>query len=252
MSNADVGSLTLASECRYTTFCVPRAAIAPLVGDLGAAIGRRIPAGSAVLKLLVGYLASALDTEALVTPELQQLAVTHVHDLLALALGATRDAAAIATGRGARAARLRAAKAFVMEQLSRHDLSAATVAAHLGVTPRYVHMLFATEPASLSEFVLASGSCARTRCLRTHVVSAAPSAPSLSMPDSPTSPISTARSAVVSAARPRTCGRSALANSVPAAASRFMALTAAPWSSFRSSELGVFTSMARAPRANVG
>jgi AraC-like DNA-binding protein len=155
MSNADVGSLTLASECRYTTFCVPRAAIAPLVGDLGAAIARRIPAGNAVLKLLVGYLASALDTEALVTPELQQLAVTHVHDLLALALGATRDAAAIATGRGARAARLRAAKAFVMQQLGRHDLSAATVAAHLGVTPRYVHMLFATEPASLSEFVLA-------------------------------------------------------------------------------------------------
>src|SRR5215211_1254719 len=28
-------------------------------------------------------------------------------------------------------------------------------AAHLGVTPRYVHMLFATEAASFSEFVLA-------------------------------------------------------------------------------------------------
>jgi AraC-like DNA-binding protein len=53
------------------------------------------------------------------------------------------------------AARLRAAKALVMQQLGRHDLSAVTVAAHLGVTPRYVHMLFATEAASLSEFVLA-------------------------------------------------------------------------------------------------
>jgi AraC-like DNA-binding protein len=88
-----------------------------------------------------------------VTPELQQLAVTHVYDLLAVALGATRDAAAMAAGRGVRAARLWAAKAFIMRHLGRHDLSATTVAAHLGVTPRYVHMLFATEDASLSEFV---------------------------------------------------------------------------------------------------
>src|SRR6266487_2010120 len=106
---------------------VPVTAIAPLVSDLGAAIARRIPTGNAALKLLVSYLASALDTEALVTPELQQLAVTHVHDLLALALGATRDAAHVATGRGVRAARLRAAKAFVTQHLARHELSVATV-----------------------------------------------------------------------------------------------------------------------------
>jgi AraC-like DNA-binding protein len=154
MSNADVGSLTLASHCRFTTFCVPRAAIAPLVSDVGAAVARRVPAGNAALKLLVAYLASALDTEALLSPELQQLAVTHVYDLLAVALGATRDATAMAMGRGVRAARLRAAKAFVMQQLGRHDLSVATVAAHLGVTPRYVHMLFASEDASLSQFIL--------------------------------------------------------------------------------------------------
>src|SRR5262249_51961313 len=65
------------------------------------------------------------------------------------------DAAHIATGRGVRAARLRAAKAFVTQHLARHELSVATVAAHLGVTPRYVHMLFATEASSFSEFVLA-------------------------------------------------------------------------------------------------
>jgi hypothetical protein len=90
-------AIRLASFSRFTTFRVPVAAIAPLVSDLGAAIARRIPAGNGALKLLVSYLASALDTEALVTPELQQLAVTHVHDLLALALGATRDAAQAST-----------------------------------------------------------------------------------------------------------------------------------------------------------
>lgn len=154
MNNAEVGSMRLAAGSRFTTFRVPAAAIAPLVSDVGAAIARRIPAGNAALKLLVVYLASALDAEALLSSELQQLAVTHVYDLLAVALGATRDAAALAAGRGVRAARLNAAKAFVMRQLGRHQLSAAAVAAHLGVTPRYVHMLFESEDASLSEFVL--------------------------------------------------------------------------------------------------
>jgi AraC-like DNA-binding protein len=54
-----------------------------------------------------------------------------------------------------RAARLREVKTFIMQQLGRHDLSAATVAARLGLTPRYVHMLFETETESFSEFVLA-------------------------------------------------------------------------------------------------
>ena len=67
-------------------------------------------------------------------------AVTHVYDLLVVVLGATRDAAHIATGRGVRAARLLGAKAFVTQHLARHELSAAIVAAHLGVTPRYVDM----------------------------------------------------------------------------------------------------------------
>jgi len=42
-----------------------------------------------------------------------------------------------------RAARLQAAKAFITRNIRRADLSAKkTVALHLGVTPRYVHLLF--------------------------------------------------------------------------------------------------------------
>ena len=67
----------------------------------------------------MGYLATANDVQGLITPELQRLAVTHVYDLLALALGATRDAAATAKGRRVRAARLVAAKAFVRRHLHR-------------------------------------------------------------------------------------------------------------------------------------
>jgi AraC-like DNA-binding protein len=162
MNNAEVGSITLAADARFTSFSVPLAAIAPLVSDLDAAIARPIPADNAALRLLVGYLENARDARALVTPQLQQLAVTHVYDLVAMAVGATRDAGEIARGRGVRAARLRAARTFVLRNLARHDLSATTLALHLGVTPRYIYMLFEHEEESFSEFMLAE------RLMRVH------------------------------------------------------------------------------------
>jgi AraC-like DNA-binding protein len=49
---------------------------------------------------------------------------------------------------------LSAAKGFIMRQIARHDLLAASVAAHLGVTPRYVHMLFESEGLSVTKFIV--------------------------------------------------------------------------------------------------
>ena len=77
MTNAEVGSMTLASTADFITFRVPRAPIAALVPDLDAAVARRIPADHAALRLLVGYLHGARHTGALTTPELQQTAVQH-------------------------------------------------------------------------------------------------------------------------------------------------------------------------------
>jgi AraC-like DNA-binding protein len=89
------------------------------------------------------------------TPELQQIAVTHVYDLLALALGASRDAAQIAIGRGMRAARLHAIKTQISARLSDRELTVNTVASSHNITPRYVQMLFETEGITFSEYLLA-------------------------------------------------------------------------------------------------
>jgi hypothetical protein len=51
MSNADVGSMTLAAS-RFAAFAVPRAAIAALVPDVGATIARPIPANNPAFRLL--------------------------------------------------------------------------------------------------------------------------------------------------------------------------------------------------------
>src|SRR5258708_7070019 len=62
------------------------------------------------LRLMSSYLEMFRDVAVTMEPDVRRMAVTHVHDLLALALGATREAEAIAKGRGLHAARLRASR----------------------------------------------------------------------------------------------------------------------------------------------
>jgi AraC-like DNA-binding protein len=76
-----------------------------------------------------------------------------VHDLVALVLGATREAANIAQGRGVQAARLTAAKAHIADACSNAALSIGTVAGHIGVTPRYLQSLFGTDGSTFSNYV---------------------------------------------------------------------------------------------------
>jgi len=154
LTNAERAHMTLPLGARFATFRVPARAVAALVPNLGATIARPIPAQSPALRMLVRYLDVLADDAAVATPELQRLAVSHVYDLLALALGATRDAAALANGRGVRAARLRQVQGDIARNLERQDLSVRQVAARHGLTPRYVQMLFECEGTTFTEFVL--------------------------------------------------------------------------------------------------
>lgn len=154
MNNAEVGSMVLPDTAQFTTFKVPMKEIAPLVPDIGELIARRVPHDSQALRLLVRYLDVLQEEGALQTFELQRLAVSHVYDLFALTLGATRDSAEIAKTRGLRAARLRAIKADITENTTRGDLTVTTIAARHGVTPRYVQMLFEFEGTTFTEFLL--------------------------------------------------------------------------------------------------
>ena len=153
-SSADVGTFTCTSATgKSLVLSLPRRELLPLVADFDAALMTRVPGGTAALQLLTRYL-DLFEEMEVPAHELAHVAVTHVYDLAALALGAMADAAEIATGRGVRAARLREARAFVERNAARRELSAASVAAQLGVTPRYIHMLFENENETFSEFVL--------------------------------------------------------------------------------------------------
>jgi len=120
---------------------IPAAAIAPLVPDLYAVVARRIPAATPALQLLVSYLGLFRNGLGLTTLGLQRLFATHVHDLVAMALGATRDAREIARGRGVRAARLHTIVEEIKQHFADPQFSPAAVAARLRVSPRYVQDL---------------------------------------------------------------------------------------------------------------
>jgi len=104
--------------------------------------------------LLVTYAQAIVDALPLATLELQRLAVTHMHGLIAATIGATRDGSAIAERRGIAAGRLRAIMNDISTHLGDGDLSVAKIAKHQRVTPRYIHKLFENEGLTFSSFVL--------------------------------------------------------------------------------------------------
>jgi AraC-like DNA-binding protein len=154
LSCGHVGTFFRPSPTRYIGIRIPRAVLTALVPDVDNMLGRLIPRVDGTLKLLHDYAAMLLGDDVLTTRESQHLAVNHVYDLVALTLGATRDTAAIAEGRGARVARLRAIKADIDKNLNRRDLTLNSLAVRQRVTPRYIQRLFASEGTSFTEYVL--------------------------------------------------------------------------------------------------
>src|ERR1700761_8894966 len=135
---ADVCRCEIQSTSDVINFRFPFGKIVPLIADVDAAMTQPIPVNSEALRLLVHY-AEMLKQESWVTdPGLQTLMANHLQDLAVLAIGATRDAAHMAAGRGVPAARLRAIKADIIQNLTARDLSIETVASRHGISPRYV------------------------------------------------------------------------------------------------------------------
>jgi len=163
LADGEATLVTSAEPCSFThhppggvlALLFPRQPFAALVAGVEDCYVRRIPSHTPALKLLMDYVAIARDQHAIASPELQHLVVRHVHDLMAVALGATREAAEVAQGRGVRAARLHAIKADIAGHLAEVDLSVAALALRHGCTPRFVQRLFEAEGTTFTEYVLA-------------------------------------------------------------------------------------------------
>jgi AraC-like DNA-binding protein len=131
---------------------------------------RTVPNDNKALWLLKNYVGVLGDEQVIATPSLRLAVDDHLHDLLALALGATRDAGELARRRGVRFARLRAIQAEIAANLTRRDLSVDVLAARHGVSPRYIRGLFQDVGTTFTDFVL------HQRLARAHLLLTGPHA----------------------------------------------------------------------------
>jgi AraC-like DNA-binding protein len=143
---------TVSEDYHSITLSVPLKTVSAMVPNVDALFGSRIPAASRPLRMLTRYLDLLDDVEE--DAALQRHAVSHVHDLLALTLGASKDAAEAAKLGGARAARLREIKADVEAHLCSEDLTVSAIAARHRLPVRYVQRLFEAEGVTFTAFVL--------------------------------------------------------------------------------------------------
>lgn len=133
---------------------IPRAQLVPLVAGVDDLCNRRIPASVPALKFLLDYVRVAESEQWTACPQLQHLFARHVYELMALAIGATRDGAELAKGGGIRAARLNAIKQDISGSLDQPGLSVGALAARHGLTPRCVQRLFEAEGVTFTEYVV--------------------------------------------------------------------------------------------------
>ena len=153
MSNGDVGAIAFPGECHFVAFCLPKLALAPLVHNIGELFARRFPPSNPALRMLLQYLELAQEDHLAATIELQMTFANHVCDLLALALGATRDAAELARTRGVSGARLRVMKDDIRKGCNRPDLSVHSLAARHGVSVRYVQRIFEESGFTFTQYI---------------------------------------------------------------------------------------------------
>jgi AraC-like DNA-binding protein len=137
---------------RVDTFRMPLAMFDHLLADFDGAVGRSVPANAPALSLLASYLETIHD-ELPRSSTLRHLAPLHMRDLMAVFMGATRDAQMEAMGRGVAAARLRAIKLDMAKHFQRADLTAERVGRDHGVSARYVQKLFETDGTTFNNYL---------------------------------------------------------------------------------------------------
>ncbi len=146
-------SVSTITGAEFLSIRLRRAELGPLATNIDDCVLR--PIRSSIARQLLPAYVAEIEEAAEADVETRRLVVSHVYDLVALVLGANRDAVELASGRGVRAARLRAIKDDVLANLGDETLSIGAVALRHAITPRYVSMLFDGAGTTFAHFVLA-------------------------------------------------------------------------------------------------
>jgi AraC-like DNA-binding protein len=154
VSMSEVCSFTHKPPGEVLAFRVPRKLFAPLTCDVDSHFLQRIPSCLPALRLLTDYVRLAQGSSYAMDADLQRLFVTHVHELMAAVVGASRDAAEITQARGLKAAKLQAIKEDIAHNIHEAGLTVAALADRHRCTPRFLQRLFEAEGTTFTDYVL--------------------------------------------------------------------------------------------------
>ncbi len=136
----------------YFSVMVPRSAMASRLREVDDAAMHPLQQGATPLGLLMNYVRFVEDELASAEPGLRRLIVNHIHDLVALVLGA-EPAATVQCRKAVAAARLGAVLADIEANFQEAGLSTVTVARRIGISSRYLQRLLERSGVSFTERV---------------------------------------------------------------------------------------------------
>lgn len=146
-------SALVQSDTTFHTVQVSRALLRPLAPNVDEIDMVRFAPGNPTLDLMFGY-AGLIAGQQVGSKESGRVLAGQLAELAALALRGERGLREAPGRRGVRAARLAAAKAATRDALHKPGLCAATIAAQLGISPRYVQILFEEDGETFSSYVV--------------------------------------------------------------------------------------------------
>lgn len=152
LSGADLGQFVTLAPAPIVTIEFPGGSLGRMLRDAGASFARRIRKDEPALQLLRAYLRTFLSLDGKAPAPLRAFAISHIHDLAAVALGPSSEHGEVARRRGVAAARLKAIKGDILRHLE-SEVLIDDVAHRHSLSPRYIRKLFEHEGTSFTEFV---------------------------------------------------------------------------------------------------
>jgi AraC-like DNA-binding protein len=165
VSSSEPARLTQLTEGNRWSIRIPHRQVADVCRNVDDKIARPITK-SELSNLLLHQVQTAQRFGPKLDAATANMTAQYIFDLVALSLGAVGDAADMAKDRGLAAARLDAIKAEILRCLGRPDLGLEHIAAHHGVSIRYIQHLFARRGESFTNFVLEQRLLSAYRSLR--------------------------------------------------------------------------------------
>lgn len=150
IDNAKPAKFRAEDGSRFWALTIPRDRIAAASSETVSVVGAKLT-DRAALRLIFGYLRE-IELKSFLDASSAQVYGNHIVDLVALALGG--ESAIVVEAEGVRAARRSAILQEIERSSSNPTLSAKRIAAELGITPRYVHLLLEETGRSFRQHLL--------------------------------------------------------------------------------------------------